>query len=100
MNVGARMATSRPQDHLLIVSDCMRRAPVRILVAAATFTRRNPEFNQGPIMEGATLLQLRNLRTGILLYMMRGTILGQKLLPINLRALLVTNVFDFISLPY
>jgi hypothetical protein len=94
------MATSQPQDHLLITSDCMRRVLVWILAAAATFTRRSPEFNPGPIVEGATLLPLGNLRTGILLYMMRGTILGQKLLPIDLRALLVTNVFCFISLLY
>ena len=37
------MATSQPQGHLLIVSDCMR---------------RSREFNLGPIMEEATLLQL------------------------------------------
>jgi len=90
------MANSQPQDHLLITSDCMRRVPVWILAAAATFTRRSPEFNPGPIVEGATLavtlLQLGNLRTGILLYMMRGTILGQKLLPIDLWALLTLYV--------
>jgi hypothetical protein len=94
MNVGARMATPQPSDHLLIVSGCIRRAPVRILAAAATFTRRSLEFN--PIMEGATRQQLRNLRP----YMMRGTVLVQKLPPIRLRAALVNNAFDVISLPY
>ena len=53
------MATSQPQGHFLIVSDRVRRSPVRILVAAAMFTRRSREFNPGPIMEGATLLELR-----------------------------------------
>ena len=89
------MATPQPQGHLLIVSDCMWRPPVRILVAAARFTRCSPEFNPSPIMKGATPLQLRHLRTGILLYMMNDTILGQKVHPITLRALLVTCVFDF-----
>jgi hypothetical protein len=101
MNVGARMATPQPPDgpdHLLMASGCIRLAPVRILAAAATFTRSSLEFN--PIMEGATPQQLHNLRTGMLLYIMRGTILVQKLPPIDLRAVLVTNAFDFISLPY
>lgn len=80
INVGARMATSQPQDHLLIVSRCIRRAPVWILAAAATFTRRSLEFSS--TIERATLQQLRHLRTGmLLLYMMRGTILVQKLPP-------------------
>jgi hypothetical protein len=51
-------------------------------------------------MEGATLQQLRNLRARMLLYMMMGAILVQKLPPINLRALLVSSAFDFITLPY
>jgi hypothetical protein len=80
------MATLHPSDHLLIVSTCIRRAPVRTQAAAATFTRPSLEFN--PIMEGATLQQLRNLRARMLLYMMMGAILVQKLPPINLRALL------------
>jgi len=45
---------------------------VRLRAAAATFTRRSLDINS--IMERATLQQLRNLRTGMLLYMMRGTI--------------------------
>jgi hypothetical protein len=94
------MATSQPQGRLLIVSDRIRRSPVRILVAAARFTRPSREFNPCPITEGVTMLQLRHLRTGILLYMMNDTILGQKVHPITLRALLVTSVFDFISPPY
>jgi hypothetical protein len=83
-----------------MVSSCIRRALVRILrlAAAATFTRRSLEFN--PVMKGATLQQLRHLRSGILLYLMRGMSLVQKLPPENLRALLVTNAFDFISFPY
>jgi hypothetical protein len=84
MNVGARMATSHPSDRLLIVSGCIRWAPVRTLAAAATFTlrRRSLEFNL--IMEEATRQQLRNLRTGMLLYIMRGTNLVQKLPPVDL----------------
>ena len=98
MNVGARMATPQP-DHLLIVSSCqcIPRVPVRILVVAATITRRSLEFN--PIMEAATLQHLRDLRTGMLLNM-RGKNLVQKLPPTDLRTMLVTNAFDFISLPY
>jgi hypothetical protein len=57
MNVGARMAIPQLPDHFLTVSGCIRRAPVRILAAVATFTPRSLEFN--PIMEGATLKQLR-----------------------------------------
>jgi hypothetical protein len=54
----------------------MRRAPVRILAAATTFIHSKLEFN--PIMEGATMQQLRNLRTGTLLAL-KGMILGQLL---------------------
>jgi hypothetical protein len=98
MNVGVRMATLRPSDHLLIVSGCIHRAPVRRLAAVATFTRRSLEFN--PTTKGATLQQLRNLRTGMLLYVIRGTRLVQKLPPVDLWIVLVTNAFNFISLPY
>lgn len=72
------MATPQP-DHLLIVSGCIRRAPVRIPVAAALFTRSNLEFNL--IMEGATMQPLRNLRTGTLLYtrVLKGMVPGQLL---------------------
>ena len=93
MDVGVRMATPLP-DHILMVRGCIRRVPVRILAAAATSIPRNLEFN--PIMKGTTLQLLRNLR----LYMMRSTILVQKLPPQDLRTILVTNTFDFIFLPY
>ena len=86
-------------DHPLIVSGCIHRAPVRTLAAAATFTHRSLEFN--PTMEGATLQQQRHRRTGMLLYMMSGKILVQKLPRKNLRTLLVViNPFDFVSPPY
>ena len=78
----------------MVVLGCIRREPVRILAAAATFIPRSLGFN--PFMEGATLQLLRNLR----LYMMRGTVLVQRLPPQDLWTLLVTDVFDFISLPY
>ena len=72
------MATPHPLDQLLIVSGCIRGALVRTL-AAATFTRRSLEIN--PVMQGATLQQLRNLRTGMLLYTraLKGMVLGQLL---------------------
>ena len=92
------MATPHPLDQLLIVSGCIRGALVRTRAAAATFTPRSLEFS--PIMEGATLQQLRNLRTRLLPYIMRGAILVQKLPPIILRALLVTIAVNFQSLPY
>lgn len=91
MNVGAHMATL---DHRLIVNGCIRRAPVRTLAAAATFTRRSLELNP------STLQQQRHLRTGMLLHMMSGTILVQKLPRTDLRTLLVTNSFDVMSFPY
>jgi hypothetical protein len=98
MNAGARMATSQSADHLLIVRACIRRAPVRVLLvaaaAAAAFTRCDLGFNLNFILHGATLKQRRNLRTGLPLYLMKGSILVQKL------PLLVTSTFDFISLPY
>ena len=94
------MATSQPQGHLPIVNNCMWRSPVWILVAAERFTRHSREFNPGPIVEGTTLLQLRHLRIPILLYMMNDTTPGQKVHPINLRALLVTNLFGFVYFLY
>ena len=62
MDAGTRMATPP-----LVVSNCIRRAPVRTLAAAATFTRRNLEFN--PTVEGTTLQQQRNLGNCMLLDM-------------------------------
>jgi len=79
-----------------MASGCIRLAPVRILAAAATFTRSSLEFN--PIMEGATPQQLHNLRTGMLLYIMRGTIIVQKLPPIDLRAVLILYVDILVAL--
>jgi len=49
-------------------------------------------------MEGATPQQLHNLRTGMLLYIMRGTIIVQKLPPIDLRAVLILYVDILVAL--
>ncbi len=97
MHAGARMATPRSWDHLLIVNDCIQWAPVQIPAAVATFTR-SLEFN--PILEAASLIQLRNRMTGTLLYMTGVTILGQKLPLLVPQAIPVINAFHSVTVPH
>ncbi len=99
MNVKPHMAMHL-LDHSLIVNGRIRLAPVRIWAVVAAFTRRSLDPAFSPIMEGDTLLPLRNLRTGMLLDMRRATSLVQKLPRIDPQAITVTNPSDFVSLPY
>ncbi len=94
MSVRAHMAIHHPPHHLLRTASYIGQAVRQILAAAAIFTR-SPEVN--PILEEATLLQIRNIRIGTSLDT-TSTIIGIKFLlgALLLPAIVVSSACNFV----